>query len=83
VLVREAIEAASLGVFLIWLQAGRMFTPFLGWIFFAAFLAVELLLRVYEYSRWSPAPPEIEEVPSAVEEPEEDSLETAEEIPPD
>jgi hypothetical protein len=39
VLVREAIEAASLGVFLVWLQAGRMFTPNQGWIFFGAFLA--------------------------------------------
>jgi hypothetical protein len=57
VIVRETLEAASLGVFMIWLQADRMFTPFLGWVFFAAFLAVELLLRVYENSRWSPAPP--------------------------
>jgi hypothetical protein len=57
VLVREALEAASLGVFLVWLQAGRMFTAFLGWAFFGAFLAVELLLRIYEYSRWTPAVP--------------------------
>jgi hypothetical protein len=57
VLVREAIETASLGAFLVWLQAGRMFTPFLGWVFFGAFLAVELLLRVYENSRWTPAAP--------------------------
>ena len=56
ILLREALEAATLGVFLIWLQAGRMFTPFLGWVFFAAFLAVELLLRIYEHTRWSPAP---------------------------
>jgi hypothetical protein len=56
VLMREALEAAALGVFLIWLQAGRMFTPFLGWTFFAAFLAVEMLLRIYERSRWSPGP---------------------------
>lgn len=54
VLLRETLEAASLGVFLIWLQAGRMFTAFLGWAFFVAFLAVELLLRIYEQSRWSP-----------------------------
>jgi hypothetical protein len=56
ILLREALEVASLGVFLIWLQAGRMFTAFLGWAFFGAFLAVELLLRLFENSRWSPAP---------------------------
>jgi hypothetical protein len=63
VLVRETLEAASLGVFLVWLQAGRMFTAFLGWAFFAAFLAVELLLRVYENSRWTPFPDPAEAVP--------------------
>jgi hypothetical protein len=61
VLVREALELASLGVFLIWLQAGRMFTAFLGWVFFGVFLAVELLLRVFENSRWSPGSPAEEE----------------------
>jgi hypothetical protein len=55
ILMREALELAALGVFLLWLQAGRLFTAFLGWIFFAVFLAVELLLRVYEYTRWLPA----------------------------
>jgi len=74
IMIREALEVASLGVFLIWLQAGRLFTAFLGWAFFAAFLAVELLLRLYEYSRWSPDtsadetrsggnPPQTESVP--------------------
>jgi hypothetical protein len=82
VLVREAIEAASLGVFLVWLQAGRMFTPFLGWIFFAAFLAVELLLRVYEHSRWTPAAL-VEEEPVIEEQPEADTIEAEEELPPD
>jgi hypothetical protein len=56
ILIRETLEAASLGVFLVWLQAGRMFTAFLGWAFFGAFLAVELLLRLYENSRWTPTP---------------------------
>jgi hypothetical protein len=82
VLVREAVEAASLGVFLIWLQAGRMFTPFLGWIFFAAFLAVELLLRVYEHSRWIPAAP-VEDEETIEDQPEADSIETEEELPPE
>ncbi len=56
ILMREALEAASLAVFLVWLQAGRLFTVFLGWAFFGAFLAVELLLRLFENSRWTPAP---------------------------
>lgn len=70
VLMREVLEAASLGVFVVWLQAGRMFTPFLGWAFFGAFLAVELLLRVYENSRWTPTPPLEDERPAAAEDPE-------------
>jgi hypothetical protein len=82
VLVRESIEAASLGVFLIWLQAGRMFTPFLGWIFFGAFLAVELLLRVYEHSRWSPAPP-VEVEPAIQFEPDREPDSPGEEIAPE
>jgi hypothetical protein len=56
ILFREALETASLGIFLVWLQAGRLFTAFLGWAFFGAFLAVELLLRLYENSRWTPSP---------------------------
>jgi hypothetical protein len=72
VLVREALEAASLGVFMVWLQAGRMFSAFLGWVFFGSFLGVELLLRVYENSRWSPAPP-VEEGPAEEPAPEAES----------
>jgi hypothetical protein len=82
VLVREAIEIASLGVFIVWLQAGRMFTPFLGWVFFGAFLAVELLLRVYENSRWNPAVL-VEEEPVIAELPEEASIDAGEEQPSD
>jgi hypothetical protein len=82
VLMREALEAASLGVFLVWLQAGRMFTPFLGWIFFGAFLAVELLMRVYENSRWNPAAP-VEEEPAIEYKPDSESLSLGEEIPPE
>jgi hypothetical protein len=73
VIVREALETASLGVFLVWLQAGRMFMPFLGWVIFGALLAVELLLRLYENSRWSPASPAVEEEPDSIEELEQDS----------
>jgi hypothetical protein len=73
ILIREALEVGSLGVFLIWLQAGRMFTAFLGWAFFGAFLAVELLLRLYENSRWAPAGMG-REPPAAGEEPQADPL---------
>jgi hypothetical protein len=82
VLVREALEAASLGVFLVWLQAGRMFTAFLGWTFFGTFLAVELLLRVYENSRWSPASP-VEEPSAAAEDPDADLVPAGDASPPE
>ena len=81
VLLREVLESASLGVFLVWLQAGRMFTAFLGWAFFAAFLAVELLMRVYENSRWSPTSPVIEEETAALEDAEADPSTGGEEPP--
>jgi hypothetical protein len=65
ILLREALEAASLGVFLIWLQAGRIFTAFLGWVFFGALLTVEIFLRIYERSRWSPGSAMYEPPPGA------------------
>ena len=73
ILIREALETASLGVFLVWLQAGRLFTAFLGWAFFGAFLAVELLLRLFENSRWTPAP-SIDEPASEANDPQTGSL---------
>ena len=77
VLARETLETAALGVFLTWLQAGRMFTPFLGWAFFGALLAVELLLRIYENSRWTPSAPIAESRPSSGEAPESDGEDSA------
>jgi hypothetical protein len=55
VLWREGMEAAGLVTLLVWLQAGRILNAALGWIFFLVFLAVEILLRVYENSRWLPS----------------------------
>jgi hypothetical protein len=55
ILWREAMEVAVLGNLLVWLQVGRMLNAALGWIFFIVFLAVEILLRIYEESRWVPA----------------------------
>jgi hypothetical protein len=74
VLMREALETAALGVFLVWLQAGRMFTPFLGWIFFGALLAVELLLRIYENSRWTPILPDAAARPTPEADPESSNM---------
>jgi hypothetical protein len=55
VLWREGMEVGGLIALLAWLQVGRILSAALGWIFFAVFLAVEILLRVYENSRWTPA----------------------------
>jgi hypothetical protein len=55
VLWREGMEVGGLITLLVWLQVGRILSAALGWIFFAVFLAVEILLRVYENSRWAPA----------------------------
>jgi hypothetical protein len=60
VLWREAVEVGIWGLFLIWLRVGRLLTPFTAWTLTGAFFAVELLLRLYERSRWAPstsAPP--------------------------
>src|SRR3990172_3035268 len=54
VLWREAVEVGVWGLFLIWLRVGRLLTPFTAWTLTGAFFAVELLLRLYERSRWVP-----------------------------
>jgi len=55
VLWREAVEVGIWGLFLIWLRVGRLLTPFTAWTLTGAFFAVELLLRLYERSRWAPS----------------------------
>jgi hypothetical protein len=71
VLWRESVEVGIWGLFLIWLRVGRLLTPFTAWTLTGAFFAVELLLRLYERSRWvpsaapGPATP-VPETPSAV-----------------
>ncbi len=68
VLWREAVEVGIWGLFLIWLRVGRLITPFTAWTLTGAFFAVELLLRLYERSRWVPlvqAGPTASEAPAA------------------
>ncbi len=55
VLWREAVEVGIWGLFLIWLRVGRLLTPFTAWTLTGAFFAAELLLRLYERSRWVPS----------------------------
>jgi len=55
VLWREAVEVGVWGLFLVWLRVGRLLTPFAAWTLTGAFFAVELLLRLYERSRWAPS----------------------------
>jgi hypothetical protein len=55
VLWREAVEVGIWGLFLVWLRVGRLLTPFAAWTLTGAFFAVELLLRLYERSRWAPS----------------------------
>jgi hypothetical protein len=55
VLWREAMEVSGLVTLQVWLQVGRILNAALGWIFFIVFLAVEILLRIYENSRWVPS----------------------------
>ncbi len=55
VLWRESVEVGIWGLFLIWLRVGRLLTPFTAWTLTGVFFAVELLLRLYERSRWVPS----------------------------
>ncbi len=55
VLWREAVEVGIWGLFLVWLRVGRLLTPFAAWTLTSAVFAVELLLRLYERSRWAPS----------------------------
>ncbi|MGA2820764.1 MAG: hypothetical protein ABSF61_08925 [Anaerolineales bacterium] len=65
VLWREAMIVGLWGVFLVWLRVGRLLTGFTLWSLTGAFFAVELLLRMYERSRWVPTPPPLEDMRAA------------------
>ncbi|MCX6055892.1 MAG: hypothetical protein NTZ74_13460 [Chloroflexi bacterium] len=58
ILVREALWVGIYADFMIWLQFGKALNLALAALIAAGMLAVELLLRMRERSRW--APPEME-----------------------
>ena len=72
VLWREAMIVGLWGVFLVWLRVGRLLTVFTLWSLTGAFFAVELLLRLYERSRWAPSPSAPQEPPTTDSGPEGD-----------
>ncbi len=61
VLVREALFAGIFVDLLAWLQLGRMLTTVRGFLIFAGFAIVEVLLRWREKSRWRPKEPPADE----------------------
>jgi len=57
VIMREALWAGVFVSLLAWLRMGRVLTLPLGVIIAAVFVLVELLLRLWERSRWKPQNP--------------------------
>ncbi|MGI6251421.1 MAG: hypothetical protein ACOYKD_08730 [Anaerolineaceae bacterium] len=57
VIIRQAVWVGIFVAVLAWLQLGRVLTLPLGIILGAAFILVEVLLRVWERSRWKPNQP--------------------------
>jgi hypothetical protein len=54
VILREAMWVGIYGCLVAWLQIGRMLTPLLALVLACGFAIVEVLLRIYEISRWQP-----------------------------
>jgi hypothetical protein len=54
VIMRQALWFGIYASLITWLQMGRVLTPVLAVILFAAFILVEGLLRLFERSRWRP-----------------------------
>lgn len=54
VILREAILVGLYGPLLAWLQLGRVLNPALAVLLAAGLVAIELLLRMRERSRWKP-----------------------------
>ncbi len=61
VLVREALFAGIFVDLLAWLQLGRMLTTVRGFLIFAGFAVIEILLRWREKNRWRPKEPSTDE----------------------
>jgi hypothetical protein len=54
VILREALFLGILAAAIAWLKIGNVLNTNLGWILAGAFLVIELLLRLWENSRWKP-----------------------------
>ena len=54
VILRQSIWVGVFGSLLAWLQLGRVLSPMLAFILFAAITLIEMLLRMWERSRWKP-----------------------------
>ncbi len=54
VIIRQALWIGIYASLITWLQMGRVLTPMLAAILFAAFILIEGLLRLFERSRWRP-----------------------------
>ena len=54
VIIRQALWFGIFGGVLAWLQLGRVLTGGLALILAAAFALIEVLLRLFERSRWNP-----------------------------
>jgi hypothetical protein len=61
VLVREALFGGIFVDLLAWLQLGRMLTTVRGFLIFAGFAVIEILLRWRERSKWRPKEPPSDE----------------------
>jgi len=54
VIIRQALWFGIFGGVIAWLQLGRVLTGGLALILAAAFTLIEVLLRLFERSRWNP-----------------------------
>jgi len=54
VIIRQAIWFGIYGSSLAWLQMGHVLNSSLAFILAGAFIVIELLIRVWERSRWKP-----------------------------
>ncbi len=56
VILRQALWVGVFGSTIAWLQLGRVLTTGLALILAGVFILIEILLRLFERSRWTPKP---------------------------
>ena len=61
VILRQALWVGVFGGTVAWLQLGRVLTLGLAFILGCVFILIEVLLRLFERSRWQPTPEKTEE----------------------